>query len=74
MKFVTYTLPIYWASYLINGDCSGMEEEEIQEVDAFLERNGLGFCVDMDNEQEFARSNDCNNIGGPVADFAFEAN
>ena len=72
MKFETYTLPAYWAPYLINADPSGMEEEEIQEVDAFLERNGLGFCLDCDNEQEFSWSNAANDLGGAVADFTFE--
>lgn len=72
MKFETYNLPAYWASYLINGDSTGLEEEEIKEVDAFLERNGLGCCIDVDNEQEFSWANDANQLGGAVADFTFE--
>lgn len=74
MKIETYTLPAYWACYLINGDCSGMEEEEVQEVDNFIERNGLGLCLDVENEQEFSWSNDANDLGGAVADFSFEVN
>jgi hypothetical protein len=28
----------YWASYLINGDASGMEDSEIRDCDAWLAR------------------------------------
>ena len=31
---VTYSMPIYWASYLINGDASGIDDDEIAEADA----------------------------------------
>jgi hypothetical protein len=36
----TYDLPAYWASYLINGDESGIEGKDQYEADKFLaERN-----------------------------------
>jgi hypothetical protein len=31
-----YDLPAYWASYLINGDDSGLEGEELYYADKFL--------------------------------------
>lgn len=32
---ITATAPSYWASYLINGDASGMDDGEIARADAF---------------------------------------
>lgn len=71
MQTHTYTLPVYWASYLINGDASGNTDEEIAEIDAFCYANGLGWASDCTNQNEFAHTNDANNIGGAVADFHF---
>lgn len=39
----TYTAPAAWASYLINGDSSGLEAEEVAQVDAWAE--GLGASI-----------------------------
>lgn len=38
IEIIRYRLPIYWACALINGDYSGLSEEEIQEIDAFLKK------------------------------------
>ena len=32
IEIIRYRLPIYWACALINGDYSGLSEEEIQEI------------------------------------------
>lgn len=40
----SFTGPACWASYLINGDASGLEDEEREECDRVTE--GLGHCVD----------------------------
>ena len=42
MKIETYTLPAYWASYLINGDASGYSDEEIAVEMLFQHHNN---CV-----------------------------
>jgi len=41
----TATAPSHWASYLINGDASGMNDSEIAACDAWLARAGLGTPV-----------------------------
>jgi len=41
-RIVELTAPSYWASYLINGDASGMDDEEITACDAWIKREGLG--------------------------------
>ncbi len=70
IKFETYVLPSYWASALINGDDSGLEDDEIKEIDSFCK--GLGPCVDVSEEDEFSWTNDANNLGGAVATFTFQ--
>jgi hypothetical protein len=54
--FVDYALPSCWASYLINGDASGIDENEKAECDAFLalDKLGNGNCVDCSEESFFA--------------------
>ena len=69
MRTVTYTLPIYWASYLINGDDSGLEPGEKEEIDAFLEKEGNIEFVGVSEEYGFSHSNDANSLGGDVATY-----
>ena len=68
-EIITYTLPLYWASALINGDLSGLEENEIDELDRFLERESNPYFVDVSEETWFSWSNDANRLGGDVAEF-----
>jgi hypothetical protein len=63
----TATAPSYWASYLINGDASGLEYPEIAQADAFLARQGgyvvscedYGFCTRHDAWWECPYAVDC---------------
>jgi hypothetical protein len=70
-----YTFPSHWASYLINGDASGLEDAEQKEADEAIEQieaelNASVHCVDAE-EQGFARKNDYNNMGGDVSKYTF---
>jgi len=48
-------LPTHWACYLINSDCSGMEDEDVALCD---ERTAtLGRCVNVSEESFFGRYN-----------------
>ena len=73
MKTLTFTLPAPWASYLVNGDDSGLEPGEQEQCDAFLARNGISAndCLDCSEESWFARDNDATRLGGDVMDFVF---
>jgi hypothetical protein len=56
MKLIgTYTDMGYahWASYLINGDASGLEEEEIEAADNWL--SGRALPIGTGEEEEFTR-------------------
>ena len=50
METLTYTLPAYWASYLINGDASGLEPGEQEQIDAWLAKEGLPSPVSCSDE------------------------
>jgi len=65
-----YVLPAHWASALINGDESGLEDSDIKELNEWEERKHPGYCVDV-SEAFFAIDNDANNMGGDVAIFLF---
>lgn len=68
MELLKYTLPIYWASYLINGDDSGLEPGEKDEIDAFLESENISI-LDVSEYQPFTWWNDATDIGGEVAKY-----
>ena len=51
-------LPAYWASALVNGDTSGLTDEDAQDVARFLEDNPhFGECLYCSETPEFARYN-----------------
>ena len=67
-----HTLPAHWASYLINGDASGLKKGEQEKIDAFLARHDLPFPVSCSDETRFSWRNDANIcLGGDVLDFTF---
>lgn len=43
--------PAAWASYLVNGDASGLSAEEKAQADAWLEREGVRI-VDVERDEE----------------------
>jgi hypothetical protein len=77
VHFETVTGPSYWASYLINGDASGISAEEKARADAWLVRNEVLNVVDCEEESRFTRHYqlydplaDC--TGGDVLDYTCE--
>ena len=81
--FVDYRLPASWASYLINGDASGLEtgQERIgaflksegqERIDAFLKSEGLSSPVDCESEASFCHSCDApGELAGDMLLFRF---
>ena len=41
LKTINYTLPAFWACYLINGDASYLEDNEALQIEAFIAGEGL---------------------------------
>lgn len=72
MTTETYTLPIYWASYLVNGDASGLQDNEQTVIDAWMESEKPGNCVDVDENYWFSSHNDARTmLAGDVAEYTF---
>lgn len=66
----TYTLPSHWASALINGDTSGLDDVEIRQLESVERGENLGHCVgivgdDTDHgpEPDFCRYHDAQPYG-----------
>jgi len=68
---VEVCLPEYWANYLINGDATGLTEDEILEIDDYISDSGLAWAVDIIGEPWFSHRNDANNMGGNVCRYVF---
>lgn len=71
----TYILPSYWASALVNGDYSGLSDEEAAEVrsctDWICSRLGRAECVGA-SEERFARFSDWKPaLAGNVREYTF---
>ncbi len=68
---ITYRLPIYWASALINDDYTGLSDEEEKQIKDFLETaEGRPVSVDFETEG-FYRHNDAGTLPGNCAEFIF---
>ena len=58
METLTYTLPSFWAVYLINDDPSGMEDEEIKAVDEWIRNMELPAPADCSEDSNFTQWHD----------------
>ena len=67
LQFETYSLPDYWASALINGDDSGLHDQEKNELLAFtnwmIEKHGRCEAVTCADEGHFTKWHDATHLG-----------
>ena len=66
-------LPIYWASYLVNNDASGLEdgeEDQVQETLEYLELDKW-ICVDVKDDISFEYPFLPNLLGGDYCTYVF---
>lgn len=72
MKTITLTLPAYWAPALINGDETGLDDDESAALAEFCEwLNSQGInagAIDCTEEPEFCRTHDAIEIWAPAGD------
>lgn len=56
MQTSTHTLPAHWASYLVNGDATGIDDDDRADCDSFLDSNpDLGPCLSCSDDPFFTR-------------------
>jgi hypothetical protein len=72
----TYELPTIWASYFVNADASGLDDEEQAAADAWWADNFGALtvsCSDISEESWFAWRHDADafSLAGDVASFSF---
>lgn len=68
IKTVTYTLPTYWASSLVNDDPTGLTDEDERSIEDFFADNPNLHCVDISEDYEFARWHDATPYGVPACE------
>ena len=67
-EILEYRLPDYLGSYLINGDASGLQDDEIDKIKQFLEEEGISI-MEMLDDSSFYWSNDLDNLGANCSTF-----
>lgn len=70
-RFTEITAPSAWASYLVNGDASGISDAERARADAWLERENvsvLGIADDEDGEPQEPRFTNWYRLHDPGAE------
>ena len=73
IETTTFTLPSHWASYLINGDASGLDDNEITEIDEFLAANPGWSCIGCEEFGFFSNTNDAGTLAGDCLKYDFMA-
>ena len=68
MTMIEYTLPVHWASSLVNGDDTGLDDIEQEQLEAFsdymVNKYGKCYCVDAKlDDAVFTSYHDANEVG-----------
>lgn len=75
MDLITLTLPSHWGPYLVNSDPTGLEDDEQETVDRFVDCERLGHCVGVSEESSFVKYHNAFNYGvlaGDCLEYTFE--
>lgn len=75
IETTSYILPAHYVSALLYGDYSGLNDEDVETIDQWLNDTSsefnLFYCVDV-KECGFKHSNDLDNLGADCAEFTFQ--
>lgn len=58
MRTLEFRLPAYWASYFINADETGYEEDELRQIKHWERSYAPGPCLSVEEDVEITRSGD----------------
>lgn len=71
IEVIKYKLSVYWAGALVNGDYTGLSDEEEQEIKNFL-KQADGYPVSVDwKTKGFYVHNDAGTLPGDCVDYIF---
>ncbi|HSG62640.1 MAG TPA: hypothetical protein VLA24_14525 [Pseudomonadales bacterium] len=78
MHLQSYDLPEHWAPYFVNGDASGLEDEDQKQADAWFDatfpKGAHCVSVDVPDGGDFRRYHDASNyaLACNVATYTFD--
>jgi hypothetical protein len=79
MIIETFVLPTHWAYALNYGEMDGLEDEDIESIEAFTQdmvrKYGLCWCLEVSNDRWFQRFHDASGygiLGCDVSTFTFD--
>ena len=79
MNSETFTLPTHWASAFINGDFTGYDDEECEQMLAFerqmIADYGVCWCLDVEEDSYFTSQHDATHLGVlacDVSEYSFD--
>ena len=72
MKTEEFRLPAYWASCLLYGDTTGLEEAEIDEASAWEVMHAPGPCIGVADDTDFTLAGDDGPGGCDRCTFTFQ--
>lgn len=67
-----YELPSHWASAPINNDYSGLEDNDVSDIDKFFAKYNPGHCVDVVGEPYFKWGNQGTHLGCDTLTYLFK--
>lgn len=66
IKTVEFLLPEYWATALMYGDTSGLEDDELTQLEHWITENPNLSCVDIADDAGFYRFHDADHYVLPT--------
>ena len=67
-----YRLPAHWAAYLVNGDATGYDTDELERIEDWEHEHSEEYCVAIDNEVDFCVEGDDDELACDRCLYVFE--
>tara|TARA_R110000782_G_scaffold122456_2_gene213775 strand:+ start:506 stop:790 length:285 start_codon:yes stop_codon:yes gene_type:complete len=67
-----YRLPAHWAAYLVNGDATGYEPDELERIEDWEHEHQDEYCVAIDDEIDFCVEGDDDELACKRRLYVFE--
>lgn len=67
-----YRLPAHWAGYLVNGDPTGYDDDELERIEQWEHDHPDEYCVAIDDEVDFCVEGDDDELACERCIYLFE--